>query len=232
MTISDLIDIYMFDYISTTHDTHLSQCGCCSMVEEMNEIRRKYLNKTPLKDIIKECICNRHGHQYCISKDAVNSATEALFRGKFIQDNCTEIPFIKENQKRYDLNECFNDFEELYDFIRFAIGGTTGIGPLTVYDTARRIGHLYKKPIYPKMYVYLAAGAKKGAENLLSNTDLHFREPIDLFKPYFGTMPSAFIEDMLCIYKNVLKNITTCSSREEIYKIVKPVFVYQGVNAI
>lgn len=152
----------MFDYISTTHHTHLSQCGCCSMVEEMNEIRRKYLNKTPLKDIIKECICNRHGHQYCISEEAVNNATEALFGSKFIQDNCTEVPFIKENQKRYDLNECFNDFEELYDFIRFAIGGITGIGPLTVYDTARRIGHLYKKPIYPKMYVYLAAGAKKG----------------------------------------------------------------------
>ena len=38
---SDLINTYQFDYISTRHRTDLKDSGCCSMVEEMNEIREE-----------------------------------------------------------------------------------------------------------------------------------------------------------------------------------------------
>ena len=38
MTTFDLIDIYQFHYISTTHSSDLKKCGCCSMVEEIEKI--------------------------------------------------------------------------------------------------------------------------------------------------------------------------------------------------
>lgn len=199
MTTFELIDEYLFDYVSTTHRTDLKHSGCCSMVEEMNQIRKLY--QTPgskIDEVLRKCVCNRHGHQYCIPNEAVDNAVNALKDSYFIPDTLSRVPFIQ-NGKIFN---SFRDFEELYDFIRSIIGSIKGIGLLTIYDTARRIGHLLVPAICPKMYVYLAAGAKDGAEALLGIKNLKFREPIDLFKPYFGTLASVFIEDILCIYKN------------------------------
>lgn len=196
--IFDLINIYQFDFISTRHRTDLKDCGCCSMVEEMNEIRQLYINKGNIDDVLKKCVCNRYGHQYCIPESAVNDAVEALKRSKFINSSLKEVPFIQKGK----IYEAFIDFEELYDFIHSVIGNINGIGELTIYDTARRIGHLLKTPIYPEMYVYLSAGAKEAAEHLLRKKPLKYREPICLFTPFFGTFPSIFIEDILCIFKD------------------------------
>ena len=198
----DLINTYQFDYISTRHRTDLKDCGCCSMVEEMNEIRQLYKKKGNIDDVLKKCICNRHGHQYCISESAVNDAIKALNQSIFTNSSLENVPFIQKDR----IYEGFIDFEELYDFIHSVIGNINGIGPLTIYDTARRIGHLLRSPIYPEMYVYLSAGAKEAAENLLSKKPLKFREPICLFTPFFGTFPSIFIEDILCIFKDQFKN--------------------------
>ena len=200
--ISELIDIYQFDYISTRHRTDLENAGCCSMVEEMNDIRQLYKKKGNIDDVLKKCVCNRHGHQYCIPEDAVNDAVIALKQSMFINSSLKEVPFIQKNR----IYEGFIDFEELYDFIHSVIGNINGIGPLTIYDTARRIGHLFKSPIYPEMYVYLSAGAKEAAEHLLNKKPLKFREPICLFTPFFGTFPSIFIEDILCIFKDKFIN--------------------------
>ena len=49
----DLINTYQFDYISTRHRTDLKDCGCCSMVEEMNEIRQLYKKKGNIDDVLK-----------------------------------------------------------------------------------------------------------------------------------------------------------------------------------
>lgn len=200
--IFDLIHIYQFDYISTIHRTDLINCGCCSMVEEMNEIRELYRNKGNVDDILKKCVCNRHGHQYCIPESSVNKAVEALKKSKFTNSLLREVPFIQKGK----INEAFIDFEELYDFIHSVIGNLKGIGQLTIYDTARRIGHLFDYPIYPEMYVYLSAGAKEAAEHLLNKKPLKYREPIYLFTPCFGTFPSIFIEDILCIFKDRFVN--------------------------
>lgn len=211
MTTFELIDIYQFEFISTTHHITQNRCGCCSMVEEMNAIRLLYGTKN-IKDVIRECVCNRHGHQYCIPEAAVDKAVDALMESKFVRADIIATPFIVDNK----ISEVFKDFEELYDFISLVINGISGIGPLTVYDTARRIGHLFNTPIYPKMFVYLAAGAKEAAKILLNVKSLKFREPIDRFKPYFGTFPSVFIEDMLCIFKDSYGNLDNLTPNETI----------------
>ena len=203
MTTSDLIDVYLFDYISTAHRIDLKgECGCCSMVEEMNGIRVDYL--TPgchIEEVVKKCVCNRLGHQYCIPREAVKNAIEALMNSKTYSGS----PLI--NKEKFVAK--FIDFEELYEFVKSVIGGISSIGPLTIYDTARRIGHLLDTPIYPKEYVYLAAGAKKGAAALLkrSENSLKDREPKELFSPFFGTLPSAFVEDILCIFNGDMKDL-------------------------
>lgn len=199
MTMKDLIDVYMFDYISTSQCVGLNQCGCCSMVEEMNAIRSAYIaGNRPIEDIIRSCVCNRHGHQYCISGAAVDEAVKRLVVSEVILSDLHRKPFIEHGK----FVKGFCDFEELYDFVRSVIGEITGIGPLTIYDTAKRIGHLLQPAIYPKQYVYLAAGAMDGAKKLLGAKSLEFREPTHLFTPYFGTLSSIFIEDMLCIFKD------------------------------
>lgn len=210
MTTFDLIDHYQFEYISTLHHTK-SACGCCSMVEEMNAIRLLY-GKKPIKDVIRECVCNRHGHQYCIPDTAVDDAVNALMDSMFVRADMIATPFASGDK----ISEVFEDFEELYDFISLVISGIPGIGPLTVYDTAKRIGHLFEIPIYPKLYVYLASGAMDGAKALLKTKDLRFREPIYKFAPFFGTFPSIFIEDMLCIYKKVFVNCSIDPINKEI----------------
>lgn len=210
MTSFELIDVYLFDYISTAHRKNLKdECGCCSMVEEMNIIRVIYLTPgNDIKDVLNKCVCNRHGHQYCIPKEAVENAVKELMKSKTYSGS----PLIKKGK----FVAQFIDFEELYEFVKSVIGGISGIGPLTIYDTARRIGHLFDTPIYPKEYVYLAAGAKEGAAVLLNRdkNSLKDREAKDLFSPFFGSLPSAFVEDLLCIFKGVMKNLDKKSVKQ------------------
>ena len=202
----DLIDVYMFHFISTSHLGKSGGCGCCSMVEEMNSILTDYKNKTKtIEEILKSCVCQRHGHQYCIPTEAVNNAVANLLNSTFVNEKGVSAPLVDGGL----LNATFSDFEELYDFVRGVIGGVKGIGPLTVYDTAKRIGHLYPTPIYPKQYVYLAAGALDGAKALLGRSDLKFREPVCLFTPYFGSLSSIFVEDILCIFKDDFAGLST-----------------------
>lgn len=191
MTTYDLIDVYQFDFVSSLHKGNPKKYH--TMVEEMNEIREKYKNGTAIDDVLRNSVCVRHGHQYCISEVAVEEAVKRLLKA-----SVKRKPFVNGN----NLNEDFADFEELYDFVNAVIGSVSGIGSLTVYDTAKRLGHLFEKPIYPKAYVYLSAGALDGAKVLLKGKKLSFREPAMVFEPFFGTLPSVFVEDILCIFKN------------------------------
>lgn len=171
------------------------------MVEEMNEVRNLYWDTTvPIEDVLKACVCNRRAHQRRIPKIAVKAAVDALLNAVFVCVS-TKVPFVdKANRKLYD---GFSDFEQLYDFVASVIGDIKDVGLLTVYDTAKRIGHLFETPVYPKQYVYLSRGSMEGAKTLLGTKSLKFREPVEIFKPYFGTLPSIFIEDILCIFKAV-----------------------------
>ncbi len=76
-----------------------------------------------------------------------------------------------------------------------------GIGPLTCYDTAQRIGAKIK--LFPE-HIYLHAGTKTGAEKLLGKRlNLKFINITDLPNPFQNeNLTNAEIEDILCIYKD------------------------------
>ena len=87
------------------------------------------------------------------------------------------------------------DFATLHTLVHEEIGSIRGIGALTVYDVAHRIGaYLGQSP----KYVYLHAGVKVGARALGIGCDSF--DPKILPKPFARLAPSE-IEDCLCIYK-------------------------------
>lgn len=91
------------------------------------------------------------------------------------------------------------DFAALYRAVDDEIGGIKGIGALTVYDIAHRIGaHFRKSPDR----VYLHAGTRAGARVFDISGDSF--DPNILPKPFSRLAPSE-IEDCLCIYKDELR---------------------------
>jgi len=76
-----------------------------------------------------------------------------------------------------------------------------GVGELTIYDTANRIGaHLGLKP----EHIYLHAGTKKGAEKLLGHRIKAKHINAHDLPPAFQNkaLSNAALEDILCIYKD------------------------------
>jgi hypothetical protein len=94
------------------------------------------------------------------------------------------------------------EFEALHRRVKCKIGPIQGIGDLTVYDIAHRLGvHLGKLPTL----VYLHSGTKTGAAALGIRG-----EAIDpkVLPPAFARLTPAEIEDCLCVYKNQLRSAT------------------------
>jgi hypothetical protein len=90
------------------------------------------------------------------------------------------------------------DFDALHRLVEEEIGGLKGIGALTVYDIAHRIGAYFGKA--PER-VYLHAGVRVGARALGIGGDSF--DPKILPKPFARLAPPE-IEDCLCIYKDEL----------------------------
>lgn len=91
------------------------------------------------------------------------------------------------------------DFEALHQLVDEEIGSLKGIGALTVYDIAHRIGaHFGKTP----ERVYVHAGVRVGARALGIEGDSF--DPKILPKPFARLAPSE-IEDCLCIYRDELR---------------------------
>jgi hypothetical protein len=125
----------------------------------------------------------RHPHQYRIPKEALEEASEHLLRAS--------------------LDKC-KSFDELHHTVNSKIRNINGIGRLTVYDTATRIGAYLK--IKPQL-IYLHQGTEVGAkavvnlkrkQKTLKTKDLP--EPFQLLEPHE-------IEDCLCIYADELKQL-------------------------
>ena len=91
------------------------------------------------------------------------------------------------------------DFDAVHRLVEERIAGIDGIGALTVYDIAHRIGaYLGKEPTR----VYTHAGTKVGALALGIGGDVF--DPRILPK-VFLRLSAAEVEDCLCIYKDDLK---------------------------
>jgi hypothetical protein len=89
-----------------------------------------------------------------------------------------------------------------------------GIGELYIYDTALRIGA--KLNLLPSR-IYLHAGARVGARALGFAGRLKYIELRDLPKEFQKLEPHE-IEDVLCIFKDKLKQMEFDISDEEIVR--------------
>ncbi len=101
-----------------------------------------------------------------------------------------------------DFRAC-KSFDELFTMVHEAIGGISGIGSLTVYDTTLKIGSFLN--LEPKR-VYLHSGTRIGARPLLDVRGRDTIEVTELPKP-FRTLAPHQIEDCLCIYKDEIAQI-------------------------
>ena len=119
----------------------------------------------------------------------------------------------------------YRTFEELYDWVESNIKKPIhGIGPLTTYDIALRLGFLYDEPLLPKEQVYIQAGAQTGIKALSADPAYSslFPErdwkvgayPIADFKAAFGDMESMFIEDFLCVFHSQLASLAAYSVKD------------------
>lgn len=92
-------------------------------------------------------------------------------------------------------------FDELHEKISFTVGQIRGIGDLTVYDIAHRIGgYLGLKPDL----LYLHAGTSLGASALgISGR----KARLNTLPPELLVLTPAEIEDCLCIYKDALRKL-------------------------
>lgn len=217
LSIDDIIQHYLVNVGSIFCPKTLAMSRTSpTMWSEMNEIKKYYqdsiLDKHPcynMKDIVRMCVRGLYstGHQRRVKVCAIDDAVEKLFKETWIfQSNISGRIVTSGHRKFYNR---FHDFEELYCAVRQIIGGVSGIGFVTIYDTARRIGHLLNNPIYPEAYVYLHYNkVNKAACSILSKSKLSYREPSHIFCCPFGKLPSIYIEDLLCVYSDIFVEIT------------------------
>lgn len=111
---------------------------------------------------------------------------------------------LEENRRRLlhavERLECAISFEELFNTLESVIGIIKGIGELTVYDTALRIGA--KLGVEPA-HVYLHAGTRIGAHKLGIDSSQKLIRVAVIPEPLRKLKPRE-IEDVLCIYKEYL----------------------------
>lgn len=123
----------------------------------------------------------RHPHQYRIPQRVLLRAEQELQR----------------SQSRLARAETF---EALYTEVERRIGGLRGIGPLTVYDIAHRIGSFLR--LEPGL-IYLHSGTGIGAR-LLGFTGKTL-DPRSLPSAFSRLRPPE-IEDCLCIYSEAFRS--------------------------
>jgi hypothetical protein len=176
--IGEIVDRYILEY----RDKH---------EREMNFYRRDHLSLRNAVNFAARCvgISGKHPHQWRLTEKTLNNAASAL------------EPELKAIRK------C-GDFESLMSLLEDKLGNVWGIGELTTYDIAHRIGaHLGFDP----ELIYLHRGTRDGAKVLGIDGKLRAIKP--------SVLPSAFrrlrpceIEDALCIYKDELKQLSSRGS--------------------
>ena len=168
MTLDDIVS----DYIRECRD------------DARAEMRFFEIQRSASEAIRKAALCmlpsgKRHPHQRRIPKAAMEQAEVRL---QAIDQNLAKA----------------SDFAALHHLVEERIGGIEGIGELTVYDIAHRLGAYFR--IAPQL-VYLHAGTKDGARAF--NVTGESVRPQNLPRD-FARLTPAEIEDCLCIYKSEL----------------------------
>lgn len=126
----------------------------------------------------------RNPHQYRLEQKTLNAT-------------CDELLLLERKLK------AARSFDELYQLIMSI--DVYGLGPLTRYDIATRIGAYLK--LYPDR-IYLHAGTRTGAKVLLGKVDGEYILKSDLPKPFRSRdLQCSEIEDILCIFKDQFGSI-------------------------
>ncbi|MBI5773321.1 MAG: hypothetical protein HZA89_06220 [Verrucomicrobia bacterium] len=137
--------------------------------------------------------------------DAITKAALAeLPNGKRFSHQCW-IPLPALTQARDVLLKLnyskLTTFTDLHELVAQALRPIWGIGPLTIYDTAHRLGAFFK--LSPE-HVYLHAGVRVGAK-ALGLEDWKDKLPMNALPAAFQRLRPEQVEDCLCIYKAELQ---------------------------
>ena len=125
----------------------------------------------------------------------------------------------------------YADVDDLYSDVKKLLYPISGIGLLTVYDVALRIGFVRKEQILPQQKVYLSRGALYGANNLRNTMPKLFNKipthqlnrkgeltegayNITIFDPILQAMTSPFLEDFFCVYDSKLKKLSSLTYKQ------------------
>lgn len=196
-TINDIIKAYYL---------HRSQ----GMMNELNNLHKKYHGMIIINQLMAKDIFEGTHQERLIYEPKINYAV--TFR-----TTCQRL------QKSSLLTNNYANFEDLYnDVENMLFNGNNkikGIGKLTVYDIALRIGYVKNVQILPKDKIYLYAGAYQGANNLFQCNPSLFNvtsiKPgcynMSIFNTPLSQMPSMFLEDMFCVYHSLLKSYPTAA---------------------
>src|SRR5437899_13005582 len=126
----------------------------------------------------------RFAHQRRIPRSALAEAKESLLKVDF---------------------STVESFDELHKLVAKTIDPIRFIGPLTIYDTAHRIGAYLG--LHPE-FVYMHAGVFDGAKAL--NLDCKADKlPMSALPKAFHRLRPDRAEDCLCMYKKQLKALAS-----------------------
>jgi hypothetical protein len=165
MTLSEIVADYIREYRDGARD----------------EMRFFEIQRSSTMAIQKAALCvlpsgKRHPHQRRIPQ-------------RLLEIVEVRLQAVQRELKRAD------DFEDLHRIVVDQVRSIKGIGALTVYDIAQRIGAHFGK--HPRL-VYLHAGTRKGAMYFGIRGESF--DPAILPKPLLRLQPYE-IEDCLCLYK-------------------------------
>jgi hypothetical protein len=147
-------------------------------------IQRKIHDAVRLAGLAKGPHGKRFRHQFRIPEQVLQRASRALLRNL------------------HRLGRC-KSFEALFRAVDETVSPIPGIGPLTVYDTALRIGA--RLGLSPEQ-VYLHAGTRHGAVALGLDLDRSAIPISELPKP-LDQLSGGEAEDILCIYAGDLARL-------------------------
>jgi hypothetical protein len=116
----------------------------------------------------------------------------------------TVLCAAKDSLLTANLSSC-QTFHELFQMVQQRIGGIGGIGELTVYDTAHRLGAYFG--LSPE-YVYVHSGVRDGLRALRLDYRVAQIAVADLPTPFHRLRPEQ-VEDCLCIYKQQFRRIVS-----------------------
>ena len=181
------------------------------MMNALNNLHKKFsmqkkINQTMAKELLEG------GHQERLKYERKIHYAETFW------ETCARL---KATSLLTDIR--IKNFEDLYDEIDRLLlqkPKVKGVGTLTAYDIALRIGYIKRNQILPKDKIYLFAGANAGANKLLQNNPALFtfspsvtrikegRYDMTIFNSPLREMPSFLLEDMFCVYHSLLGKLS------------------------